>query len=103
MLFQEFLSGHKHDATWVFVSDGFNIVGLNGVCFIAEAVADESEYGCHFIIAKQSAERSHRYLPVVFFTVDLEGANQAIESELDKALIVAADPCAVRNLSLIHI
>ena len=75
-------------------ADGGDLGGLDGGRLVAEIVAHVGEHGGDFLVVEHAAEGRHRDEAVVFFPVQLEGAHQAVQGELDEALRIAADPRA---------
>ena len=68
---------------------------LDGGGLVAEAITDVGEHGGNFVILENATKGSHRDEPVVFFTVELEGAHHAVEGKLDDSVRIARDPVAV--------
>ena len=56
---------------------------------VAEVVADVGEDRSDGFVVEQAGKLSHGDLPGVFFALDLDWSDEAVEGQLDEALFVA--------------
>ena len=96
VLFEEVGGGVEAGLGFGGFADGFDFGGGDDGGFVVEGVSDVGEDGGEFFVGELS-EGGHGDLAGVFFTFDLDGAEEAVEGEFDEAVFAALGPLGARE------